>query len=301
PAEFRERALPQSRIPPSRPPVLRAALFVAPHGFRVSEQSAQDNRYMRLGDRVDLERAHAQHQALAAKLLELGVPVVIFRGREGEDDGVFPNNVFATIPRRLIVGSMLHPVRRREAEREDIRSLFGETFGYETRDLSASGGIAELTGALVLDRPRGIGFCGMTQRVDDLGCRAMHDAFDLELTFRFDLADGEYHTNLVLAILAGRVSILHPGSFRDPEAARAIADFYSDGALVLDDDEKAAFAGNAIAVTERDVLFSNTSLRALRRSSRDLLEKRGFRVHGVTIDELEKGGGSLRCLIAEIF
>ena len=41
--------------------------------------------------------------------------------------------------------------------------------------------------------------------------------------------------------------------------------------------------------------------RALRPSSVQALESWGFRVHEVDVDELEKGGGSLRCLIAEIF
>lgn len=301
PAELRAHAASRASRAAGRPPVLRAALLVAPQGFRVSEESARDNRYMQLASRVDPERAWAQHHALAGKLSDLGVPVLSLPGIAGQDDGVFPNNVYATIPRRFIVGSMLHPVRRREAEREDVMSLFRDVFGYEICDLSRSGGIAELTGPLVIDRPRAIGYCGFTQRVDDAGCRAMHDAFDLELTFRFDLAVGEYHTNLVLAIVAGRVCILHPPSFRDPDAAAAITELYPDATLVLADEEKAAFAGNSIAVTERDVLFSETALRVLRPSSRSFLESRGFRVHGAAVDEFEKGGGSLRCLIAEIY
>jgi len=62
-----------------------------------------------------------------------------------------------------------------------VRALFRETFRYELRDLSRLDGIAELTGPLVMDRPRGIGFCGMTSRVDIAGSEAMHDAFALEL------------------------------------------------------------------------------------------------------------------------
>ncbi len=47
-----------------------------------------------------------------------------FRAIRRTPDAVFPNNVFATAPGRLIVGRMRHPVRQREAERADIRGFF---------------------------------------------------------------------------------------------------------------------------------------------------------------------------------
>ena len=290
-----------SRFPPRRTPCLRAALLVGPHGFAVSDESREDNRYMAVDGVVDRERAHDQHRALVAKLGELGVPVVIFPAVEGQDDGVFPNNVFATVPGRLIVGSMRHPGRRREAERDDIRSLFRDTFRYEVCDLSGRGFVAELTGPLVIDRPRGVGFCGLSGRADEAGCAAMHEAFDLGLTLRFSLVEGEYHANIVLAVLAGRFCILHRPSFADGEVADAIAKTYSGCTLLLSDEEKAAFAGNSIAVTERDVLFSETSRGALRPTSVRALEGAGWRIHVVQVDEMEKAGGSLRCLIAEVF
>ena len=301
---------------PTKPAVLRAAMLVDPTGFRVAEESLQDNRYMDAAAVIDSERAHAQHQALVEKLKELGVPVLLFPGRPGMDDGIYPNNVFATAPGRFLVGAMRHPGRRAEARREDVRGLFRETFGYEVFDLSScapssgelvsagapSSGelVAELTGPMVLDRPRNIGYCGLSGRADEAGCAAMHAAFGLELTFRFELVPTEYHANIVLAILAGRVCVVHKPSFRDPEVVDAISKIYPGRTLLLTDEEKNAFAGNCIAVTERDALFSETSVRALRPESMRMLQDSDFRVHGVPVDELEKGGGSLRCLIAEI-
>jgi len=290
-----------SRFPSRDPAVPRAVLLVGPEGFRVSEESATDNPYMTAGTAVDLERAHTQHRELAAVLGKIGVPTMVFPGRKGHDDGVFPNNSFATVPGRLIVGSMLHPVRRIEASREDIRALFRDQFQYELRDLSKQVCIAELTGPLVVDRSRRVGFCGLSSRADEAGCELMHKAFNLALTFRFALVSGEYHTNLVLAILAGRFCIIHPPSFDDPAVPDAIARVYPDNTLVLTDDEKTAIAANSIAVTERDVLLSATSRRALRPSSVEFLERKGFRLHAVEFDELEKGGGCVRCAVVEVF
>ena len=49
--------------------------------------------------------------------------------------------------------------------------------------------VAELTGSLIIDRARGVGYCGLSERCDMAGARAMHQAFDLRLTFCFELAD----------------------------------------------------------------------------------------------------------------
>lgn len=280
-------------------PTMAAAMLVSPIGCRISEQPV-DNLYMQQGA-IDIERAFAQHHALVRALGACGLPVLVVPGREGLDDAVFPNNAFATVPGRLIVGSMRHPVRRAEAAREDLRALFTGTFGRELYDLSEKPCIAELTGPLVIDRLRGLGLCGLSQRADEAGCAAMHAAFGLRLTFRFELQPSEYHTNVVLAVLAGRACVIHPGSFADPDVPAAIARVYEGRTLVLDDDEKAAFAANCIAVTERDLMLSATAARALRPASRAALESWGFALHAVDVSEFEKSGGSLRCLIAELF
>ena len=134
-----------ARQPAGTPAVMKEALLVSPEGFGLSEQSAADNPYMTTGLPLNLDKASRQHEALVSKLEELGVKTRIFSGIAGQDDGVFPNNVFAAAPGRLVIGSMRHPVRRKEAEREDIRAFFSETLGYEIRDLSIEACIAEMT------------------------------------------------------------------------------------------------------------------------------------------------------------
>jgi len=287
--------------PAGPPAVMKAALLVSPEGLRLSEESAADNPYMKTGLPLDLGKASRQHEALASKLKDLGVKAHIFSGIAGQDDGVFPNNVFATTPGRLVIGSMRHPVRRKEAEREDIRAFFSETLGYEIRDLSAEDCVAELTGPLVIDRVRNIGFCGMSSRVDATGCALMAEALRLDAVLRFDLAEGEYHTNLVLAIAAGEVCLVHPGSVPNPFLLKSLRAIYGDRVLLLEQAEKNAFAGNCIAATERDLLFSQAAGNVLREETRTALEDRGFRIHFLDVSEFEKAGGSVRCLVAEVF
>jgi len=279
----------------------RAAFLLAPAEFALAAESASDNRYMDMRRTVDPLRALAQHAALA-QALRADCPVVTFPGDPATPDAVFPNNVFATAPGRLIVGRMRHAVRQREAGRRDVREFFARVLGYGEVDLSSrSDCVAELTGALVIDRARGIGYCGLSERCDEAGARAMHDAFGLRLSFCFALAAGEYHTNVVLALLAGRAAIVAPVGFADPAVPRAIACAYGERALWLAPAQKEAFAGNAMTLADDRVWMSAAAAAALTDTQRQALAGWGFRLGTVELDEIEKAGGSLRCCVAEIF
>jgi hypothetical protein len=300
PEEFRKQ-IRSGWLNSDGPAVPRAVFLVEPSGFRVSTESAQDNEYMDVGSDVDPQRALDQHRELSEQISACGIPLVRFPGKPETPDDVFPNKVFATATGRLIVGAMLYPGRQREAARADIRSFFTELMDYETIELSGDDRVAELTGALVIDHARRIGFCGMTQRVNDAGCRAMHDAFDLGLTFQFDLNEHEYHTNVVMAVLASRALVICPDSFVDPEVPKAIAEAFPGHVLEITTEEKEAFAGNVIALTFSDLFMSQTAVDALPQEKLQKLEGWGFTIHGIELDEIEKAGGSLRCCVAEIF
>jgi hypothetical protein len=94
---------------------------------------------------------------------------------------------------------------------------------------------------------------------------------------------------------------VHPDSIVDRRIVRTLAAVYEDHILYLDDAEKQAFAGNCIALTHKDLFMSQTAADVLRRSSKGLLESWGFRIHSHPLDEIEKAGGSLRCMVAEIY
>lgn len=299
PAEFLA-AYSAERFPVRGAATARAAFLVAPAGTTLAAESASDNRYMDLGQSIDVSRALAQHAELARRLGE-DVPVVSFPGSTDCPDGMFPNNVFATAPGRFIVGRMRHAVRQREAERADVRAFFRDALGYRLVDFSRERFVAELTGSLVIDRARGIGYCGLSERCDLDGARAMHDAFGLAMTFCFELAEGEYHTNVVLALLAGRMALLAPAGFRDPAVAAAIVRAFGNNAVELDRAQKNAFSGNAIALAPGRVWLSARGVAALEPAQRTAIERAGFALAAVELDEIEKAGGSLRCCVAEIF
>ncbi len=309
-----ESFLPFARtaVPDFGPATARAAFLVAPDGFALAAQSAQDNAYMAAAAAFDPVRASSQHRDLQ-RALSSRLPTLCFAGRMDTPDALFPNNVFGTAaggadslanPRqngRYVVGRMRHEVRQREAERADIRAFFRDLLGYTEIDLSTQPHPCELTGALVIDRARGLGFCGLSERCDEEGARRMHAAFGLRATLLFDLAAGEYHSNVVLAVLAGRAAVVCPDGFADPQVARAIADLYAPHAVICSAAEHAAFVGNCIALDGQVVWMSAGAGRALSAAHRQVLGDAGLRVETVELDAIEAAGGSLRCCIGEVF
>lgn len=280
----------------------RAVFLVTPDGFRIDAESASDNVYMNLGA-ADPGRAMGQHHALLAAI-SADRPAIAFPGAVDTPDAVFPNNVFATARvagrGRVMVGHMRHAGRRREARRSDLREFFTGVLGYELIDLSSQPGVCELTGSLVIDRARGVGYCGLSERCDEAGARAMAAAFGLRGMLVFPLAAGEYHTNVVMSVLAGRALVIAPRGFADPAVADAIASVYPH-VVRLDPEAKAAFAGNCIAVGPQRVWFSARAAQSLDQAQRGQLAEAGFAIGCVALDEIEKAGGSLRCCIGEIY
>lgn len=286
--------------PDAGPATARAAFLVAPDGFGRAAESASDNHYMADADAFDAGRASAQHRDLQ-RALSTELPVVCFAGDPATPDAVFPNNVFATAPGRSIIGRMRHPVRQREATRADIRRFFTDTLGRTEIDLSSQPHPCELTGALAIDRARGLGFCGLSERCDEAGARLMHAAFGLRATLLFDLAPGEYHTNVVLAVLAGRAALVCPDGFADDAPIAALRALHGPHVIPLDAHERAAFAGNAIALRDDSVWMSATAGAALTPATRAALDAAGFRLRTVALDAIEAAGGSLRCCVGEVF
>jgi hypothetical protein len=293
-------ALARTLPPDWGPATAQAAFLVAPEGFALAAQSASDNPYMAAADAFDPVRAHAQHRGLQRALAEV-LPTLCFPGDPATPDALFPNNVFATAPGRYLVGRMRHPVRQREAARDDIRGFLGDVLGLRAIDLSTQPHPCELTGALVIDRARGIGLCGLSERCDEAGARLMHEAFGLRATLVFALAAGEYHANVVLAVLAGRAVILSPDAFAEPAAVAAIQALYAPHAILLSAAERAAFAGNAIALSADTAWMSERAGAALAPANRRALEVAGFALRTVPLDAIEAAGGSLRCCVAEVF
>lgn len=300
----------------------QAVFMVLPENFSLSEESATDNDYMATGA-ANAELALTQSLALAGALKAAGIHVVLFPGDQSSPDAMFPNNAFSSAELqnpeakntqakhfdpssrgRYFTGVMRHPSRQRETERHDLHHFFSAVLGYQYLDFSAAmapGETAELTGSLVIDRARNIGFCGLSQRCSAAGARAMHEAFGLNKTYIFELAAGEYHTNVVLSALGGKGIVIARSGFADATDADLIAALYPDHCVDLSAEEKNNFAANCIALRADQLWMSARAAASLQATTRRRIESLGLKIYSTDLSELEKAGGSLRCMIGEIY
>jgi hypothetical protein len=291
----------------------RAVFLVLPEQFSLNAESATDNSYMQLTAAAP-SVALAQILSFAGALQAAGLTVLSFPGIACAPDGVFPNNVIATAENlasregnargRYISAKMRHPSRQIEAQRPDFHRFFHDVLGYQAIDLTtvlAPEDTAELTGSLVIDRARNIGFCGLSSRCSEAGARAMHAAFGLNKTYVFPLANGEYHTNVTLSALGGKGVVLCEAGFADPHDAHTIADLYPQRAVWLSAAEKNNFAANCIALSQEQLWLSARAHASLSSRTAQQLHSLGFTLHAVDLSEIEKAGGSLRCTVGEIY
>ena len=297
----------------------QAVFMVLPENFSLSEESATDNVYMATGA-ANSALALQQSLRLAGALKSAGIPVVLFPGDNATPDAVFPNNAFSSAePQnpesknidanpagrgRYFTGVMRHPSRQRETERRDLQHFFSQILGYEYVDFGATlapGETAELTGSLVIDRARNIGFCGLSQRCSTAGARAMHEAFGLNKTYLFELAAGEYHTNVVLSALGGKGIVIARSGFADSADADLIAALYPNNCVDLSALEKNNFAANCIALRADQLWMSARAAASLQVATRHSIASLGLKIYSTDLSELEKAGGSLRCMIGEIY
>src|SRR3546814_7837792 len=138
-------------------------------------------------------------------------------------------------------------------------------------------------------------------RISDWSSDGCSAGLGLLATLLFDLAPGEYLSNVVLAVLSGRAALGWPGGFADQAAVEAIAGLYAPHVAMLSPAEHAAFAGNAISASPGTAWMSAGAASALSVASREMLDNAGFSLRPVPLDAVEAAGGSLRCCVAEIY
>ncbi len=295
-----------------------AVLMVRPARFGTNPETADSNRFQhaeRIAD--DAILAEREFDGLVRRLTDAGVEVVVADDppEPAKPDACFPNNwVSFHADGTVVLYPMLAPSRRAERRPEHLAAV--ERAGFRiarTIDLSpleARGEFLEGTGSLVLDRPSRVAYACLSPRTT----RGALAEFCAALGYRavaFDALgpDGRpiYHTNVLMAVGAG-FAVLGAGAIPDPAQRTAVLDELADSGhevIEIDDAEMNHFAGNLLALRARDggarIAMSETARVSLAPGKRARLERHGA-VVAAPIPTIEwEGGGSVRCMIAEIF
>jgi hypothetical protein len=291
-------------------------LMVRPACFGFHAEAAVSNAFASAASEPDIAaRAVREFDSVAEKLDRAGVEVVTLRdaAEPAKPDAVFPNNwVSFHGDGAVVLYPMATEARRLERDPAALIHLL-EGFGCETGrvvDLTRherEGRFLEGTGSLILDRPRRRAFASLGPRIDP----EVITEFDRELgysTLTFDACDrfGRpiYHTNVLMS-LGERFAVLCVEAIAANDRAALLAEIEASGRTLIDVDfaQLASFACNLIELRGRDgpvIALSAAALRSFRPDQRRMLESFGA-LAVADISTIEAvGGGSVRCMIADV-
>lgn len=297
--------------------------MIRPVSFRMNEETAENNHYQ--SEMVDssaeeiLDLAQHEFDALAEALTSKGVRVHVID--ESSDhitpDALFPNNWISTHADGKIGLYPMFAKNRRLERREDILLDLEHLHGYSVQDVvdfsefEEHQKFLEGTGSLVLDRNHGKAYAALSPRTDRGALGHFCSAFDLEgIAFTaLQSVNGErvpiYHTNVMMSIGTKFVAICLD-AIDDIEERQMVVDSLKEDGLhiiALTEDQINHFAGNMLELQGSDgpiIAMSSAAFRALTDEQKNELKPFGELVH-VNLSTIETcGGGSARCMIAEI-
>lgn len=295
-------------------------LMIRPAAFGPNPETSTTNSFQgaALGNLAEIaERGRAEFDAVVAKLRAAGVDVYVFEDtlEPRTPDAIFPNNWFSTHGDGTVVLYPMQPLSRRSERRPELFASLSQDHGFHiTRfvdftHLEREGLYLEGTGSVVLDHTESIAYASLSARTRGPVLERFAGALGHD-TVSFRATDHDvpvYHTNVVLSI--GRdFAILAEEMISDEEERKLVRRRLEDSGheiIPISREQCRQFAGNVMSLRTKDgdpvIVVSRTAWNAY-----DETQKRRFgelgTVIGVDIPTVETvGGGSVRCMIAELF
>src|SRR5689334_21472386 len=299
-----------------------AILMVRPKNFGYNAETAVTNRFQRAGADAEVAlQARLEFDAFAAALAAEGVTVCVAEDTEPpKPDAVFPNNWVSFHADGTVVLYPMQAASRRAERRAAIIEQVVRDTGFQVRrtlDLThpeKEGRFLEGTGSLVIDHVERVAYACRSPRTDESVAREWAQELDYALEL-FDATDAAgapiYHTNVVMCV-GTRVAVVALDNVAAADRPRVAERLRASGHDVvgISDAEMNAFAGNMLEVGSWDehlgdfriLVMSRTARRALAPEKLARLSAGVDAVLAAPVEVIERhGGGSVRCMLAEIF
>jgi hypothetical protein len=287
---------------------IRSLLMIRPIHFGYNPETAQTNAFQKTEFvSGSSKKATREFDAMAEILAKKGIPLTLVEDLPESrlPDSVFPNNWISTHPEGLIcLYPMLNPSRRAEV-RNDIPELLMEKFGYiRVMDFRETPGICEGTGSLVFDHTRKLALAVLSPRTEKEKVLEISRYLNYEPVFLEASAEGKpvYHTNVVL--FCASHGLFACSEALSDESRNVLQKIYGNNLNYFSLLSMHAFAGNMLPVeTEKDrfIILSET---AFHHADKTMVRKlhSEYQPVVISIPTIEiLGGGSARCMLAEIF
>ncbi len=299
-------------------------LMVRPVAFRMNEQTAVNNYYQKVIDGLlpatVNANAQAEFDAFVEKLRGVGVNVIVVDDTLDPDtpDSIFPNNWVSFHENGLATLYPMFAENRRLERREEILDMVEEK-GFKIDEImdyteaEQDGYYLEGTGSLLLDRANGKVYCALSPRADEELMIEFCEDFDYApVIFSAYQSVGElrkliYHTNVMMC-LGDTFAVICADCIDDKaERKMVLASLKEDGKeiILISEEQVNHFAGNMLEVMgsgeKKYLVMSESAYKSLTNDQIGKLEKHA-KILMSSLDTIEAcGGGSARCMMAEIF
>ena len=298
-------------------------LMVRPAAFRKNEQTAVNNYFqedLALQNEEINSRAQEEFDAFVNKLRAYNIEVLVLEDEKKYDtpDSVFPNNWISTHENGNIAIYPMYAENRRKERREEFFQLLEES-GFRINDIidyteaEDEGVFLEGTGSIVLDRQNELAYCALSARADEeLFIEFCEDFEYFPVVFNaFQSVDGKrlpiYHTNVMMCI-AEEFCVICLDSIDDKKERKVVIDQLKKSGkeiIAISEKQMHQFAGNMLQVEnvdgEKFLVMSASAYGVLNIRQIEQIEKY-CAILSADLYTIETcGGGSARCMMAEIF
>ena len=298
--------------------------MVRPYDFGYNEETGLDNEFQNRPSESEEEinrKANEEFQAMVDRLRVEGVTVLILekpeKAYDRTPDAIFPNNWFSTEhDGTLLTYPMAAMNRRRERRPEDVEKLL-KANGYKIRNVINVGSLDENdhflegTGSMIIDHRAEIVYAARSVRCND----SQFDNF-IRLRFYeegilFDTRSSNgspiYHTNVMMSIgdkYAVACLECIPDAAQRERVKKSLTDSFDLIEISMEQMET-HFCGNILQVNSAGgrplIVMSRTAHDGFTQEQRDRLSRYGMLLP-MDLHTIETvGGGSARCMMAEIF
>ena len=297
-------------------------LMIRPFNFQFNNQTAIDNHYQNQNDSLKdaHKKAEKEFDKMVSELRKNGISVFVFNddGKFHTPDSIFPNN-WISFHENGNIG--LYPMfaknRRLERRPEILKYLNAQGFlTKEIIDYSAaekSGKYLEGTGSMILDRENRIAYCSLSKRSNEGLFYTFCEDFKFKpLVFKSYQSINEkrlsiYHTNVMMCVASEYAVICLDSVDNIHEKKRLVETIIQSGKEIIEIQENQVekFAGNMLELknsTGDSVLVMSSAARNCLNDKQIKSILKHSKIINSDLDTIESlGGGSARCMIAEIF
>ncbi len=296
-------------------------LMVRPANFAFNEETAANNAFQSRDGKLTpaemRERAMQEFDGFVAQLRAAGVDVIVAHDTASpvKPDAVFPNN-WVTFHQEgyMVTYPMFAPTRRLERSDAIIDTVLEQGYHSEKRicleNNEAKNIFLEGTGSIIFDHQNRLAYACLSQRTDaDLLEELCQQMGYQKVVFHAVDANGQdiYHTNVMMA-LGETFVVICMDSVRDAAERRMLENKFRETHKEIIDitlDQMNAFAGNMLQVRNTSdhtiLVMSSTAFHALTPAQVQKLENHTQLLHAPIHTIETYGGGSARCMMAEVF